>query len=71
MSDETAIQLAISTSPISTFVTNWRNGNIVIETHNDETKEKLGKADELAAMDYEPVPVTIRLMFGMFLGQSQ
>jgi hypothetical protein len=67
MSDETAIYLATSTTPITTFVTNWRNGKIIIETHNQETEEKLSMADELVANDFEPVPISIRIVFGVLL----
>ncbi|MBI5227232.1 hypothetical protein HY988_01470 [Candidatus Micrarchaeota archaeon] len=67
MSDLTAIELATSAKPITTFVIRWRAGKIRIKTYNSETERKLAYADQLLATDYEPVPPLIRAMFGKFL----
>ncbi len=66
MDDYTAISLATSTKPITTFVEGWRSGRIVLNAYNKETESKLGKADQLVASDDESVPPMIRALFEPF-----
>jgi PHP family Zn ribbon phosphoesterase len=69
MSDLSALQLATSTKPTTTFVTMWRTGQIKIHPNGTGNAQKLAYADQLVAQDNEAVPLWIRQMFGAYIKQ--
>ena len=69
MRDTMALELATSTTPITTFVNGWRTGKITLNTFNQETKNKLSNSDSLIQDDYEPVPIGIRAIFEKFISK--
>jgi len=70
MSDVTALQLATSTKPVTTFVTLWRSGQIKVQPNGEENKRKLSYADQLVAQDNEPVPEWIRNFFSIYIDKK-
>ncbi|MFH2101389.1 MAG: hypothetical protein ABII71_04875 [Candidatus Micrarchaeota archaeon] len=67
MSDLNAIELATSTRPVMTFVRLWRQGQIELEPHGEDNGRLLLQEGRLMAQDDEPVPESIRVMFGQLL----
>ena len=63
MSDWTAVDLATSKTPITTFRNGWKSGSIKIIPKNTELANKLYYADQILKDDNEPVPENIRKTF--------
>ena len=64
MSDQTAVDLATSLMPITTFANGWKSGRIRIEAHGAANAQRLQEGEAaLTASDDEPVPERIRQYF--------
>ncbi len=66
MDDRTAIELATSQKPITSFVTAWKTGKINVVAHGKENEQLLAYANQLMAQDTEAVPDNIRNVIGQY-----